>query len=235
MLKKHKIKFRRMKGGGGGGTETVSSIPDWAVPYIKDIGDAAQRANYTGNLGNVADTNPLLQTAFGSAGTAIGDQTNRAFTGLEGQEGRLTGIASSGGVDTQALKDAAILDAGVKTAQLGRDYGQRGTLGSARQAVQQGAQNAATAAAFAKIDYDQANQNIQHKLAAEQGLQQNFGQGQGLALDAAKGFSSLGAQARGIEQETGDAAWQALQRYAGSIYGNPARQQTIATGGGGGK
>jgi hypothetical protein len=36
---------------------------------------------------------------------------------------------------------------------------------------------------------------------------------------------------RGIEQEQIDAPWQALERYASTIYGNPARQQ--ASGGGG--
>lgn len=233
MLKPLKIKSRRYKGGGGGSTTTSPTIPDWAVPYIKNVGDASEAQYRSGNLGNVAGSNPLLQTAFGSGAKAIGDTANRNMSNLSGQGTRLNAAATSGGYDTNALKDAAITEAGVRTAALGNQYGAAGTLGSARHHVQQGAQDAMTAAQFAKIDYDAAQQNFQNKMTAEQMLGQNAQTSQGIAEGAAKAYSSLGAQARGIEQETGDAAWQALQRYASSIYGNPARQQTVATQGGG--
>jgi len=117
-----KQKTTRYKGGGGGGnTSTTSTIPEWAVPYLQRVGNEAESQYGSGNLSQVAGSNPLLQTAFGSGAQAIGDTT------------------------------------------------------------------------------------------------------------------TLGSQARDIEQQTGDANWQALQRYASTIYGNPARQQTVATGGGGGK
>jgi len=178
-------------GGGGGDTSTSSTIPDWAIPYIKNVGDSAERMFQEGVNANTAGTNPLLQAASGSGARAIADTTNygiqsnigqqgnlataqNAVIGgggtLASQQGRLEGHAATGGYDTKALKDAAILQAGMQTAQLGNQYGSAGTLGSARQAVQQGAQNAATAANFAKIDYDAAQQNFQNKMAAEQGI-----------------------------------------------------------------
>lgn len=227
---KMKIKSRRFKGGGG--TSTSSTIPDWAVPYIKNVGNAAEGMFKSGEISSVAGKNQNLQTAFGDGAGAIADTTNRGLGSLSGQQDRLTTLANTGGYDTTALKDKAILEAGTRTAALGSDYGQRGTLGSARQMVQQGAQNAATAAQFATIDQNAAQQNFQNKMAAEGALGQNVGGMQQLAGTAAQAFSNLGAQQRGIEQEQLDAPWQALQRYASTIYGNPARNQTVATGGG---
>lgn len=227
---KLKIKSRKFKGGGD--TTTSSTIPEWAVPYLKNVGSAAE-ANYsTGQLDNVAGTNPLLQAASRSGANAIADSSNSGLSTLADQQQRLTGLATSGGFDTGALKDAAITQAGMRTAALGSDYGQRGTLGSGRQAVQQGAQDAATAATFAQIDQNAAQQNFQNKMTAEQGLGQNVGGAMATSVGASQAMSNLGAQQRGIEQENVDSPWQSLQRYASTIYGNPARQQTVASGGG---
>jgi len=227
---KLKIKTRKYKGGGG--TSTSSTIPEWAVPYIKNVGNAAEGMFKSGELGGVAGKNTNLQTAFGDGAGAIADTANKGFGALAGQQDRLTTLANSGGYDTAALKDKAILEAGTRTAALGNDYGQRGTLGSARQSVQQGAQDAATAAQFATIDQQAAQQNFQNKMTAEGALGSNVGGMGQLASGAAQAFSSLGAQERGIDQEQVDAPWQALQRYASTTYGNPARNQTVATGGG---
>lgn len=225
-----KVKYRRAKGGGG--TDTVSSVPEWAIPYLKNVGNQAEDLYSSGNLGNVAGKNDALQVVGGSAAHAIADTTNSGLGHLEGQQGRLTEAAMSGGYDTAALKDRAILEAGQRTAALGNDYGQRGTLGSARQAVQQGANNAATAAQFATIDSEAAQRNFQNRMAAEQGLSNSVGQSQQMATGAAQSFSAIGDQSRKIEQEQIDAPWQALQRYASTIYGNPARQSATQSSGG---
>lgn len=227
---KIKIKSRRRKGGGG--TDTVSTIPEWAVPYVKNVGNAAEGMFQSGELGTVAGKNQNLARAFGTGSDAIADTANKGLGAMSGQQDRLTTLANTGGYDTKALKDKAILEAGVRTADLNKGYGSAGTLGSGRQAVQQGAQNAATAAQFASIDYDAAQRNFQNKMAAEQGIGQNVAGMSGLASGAAQAFSNLGAQERGIDQEQADAPWQALQRYASTIYGNPARNQAVASGGG---
>jgi len=72
---------------------------------------------------------------------------------------------------------------------------------------------------------------IQNRMAAEQGLGQSVGGSAQLASGGASALANLGNQQRGIEQQQLDAPWQGLQRYASTIYGNPARQQTTASGG----
>lgn len=228
-----KIKSRKYKGGGGGSTTTTPTIPDWAVPYFQNVGNAAEGNYAAGNLGKVAGSNPILDQVFGGGAKSIGDTADVNLGATRDSMGRLTELAKSGGYDTKALKDAAITEAGVRTAATNNDFAARGTLGSARQAVHQGAQDAATAAAFAKIDQDAAQTNFLNKMAAESGINQNAQTSQGVAGSAARDLTGIGTEGRKITQEGMDADWQALQRYASTIYGNPARQQTTATSGGG--
>lgn len=346
---------------GGGSTQTVDSIPEWAVPYIKNVMNTAESGYDSGQLAKVAGTNNKLNAVSGSGAQALADTTNRGIGALQGQQDRLNAmaqapgadvsglhaaarmgydtsrqkamgagsmdyntsgmnqmgrgsrdydsrniqdIASTGGYDTRALKDKAILEAGQRTADMTRGMGQAGTLGSSRQAVMQGAQNAATAAEFATIDQAAAQQLLQNRMNAEQlgisahgmdnqtrlnamqasaganaqnastrlnalgqemqGHGQNFNQflqgtqaalnqgnqdktfrlqtegalgqsvqgAQQLAGNAANSLGQIGTAQRGIEQEFADIPWTSLQRYASTIYGNPARQSGIAGGGG---
>jgi hypothetical protein len=133
-------------------------------------------------------------------------------------------MATSGGYDTGALKDKAILDAGVATADMNKNFGQAGTLGSARQAVMQGAQNAATAGTFANIDKESAQTNFQNRMAAEQGIGANTNAKSDLLAKTAAGLSTLGNQQRTVEQQQADSSWQGLQRLGSTVYGAPARQ-----------
>jgi len=224
-IKQYKLKTRN-KGGGN----TVQSIPDWARPYIEGVAQTTQGAYSTGQLARTAGTNPLLDAAFGSGSRAIADTTNRSIGQSAGATGRLTQMAQEGAYDPAALKDKAILEAGMRTAELGKAYGSRGTLGSARMAVEKGAQDAATSAQFATIDKDMASENFQQKMQAEQAALGAAGAGQQAATGAAQAFSNLGDQARRISQEQLDTPWTAIQRYASTIYGNPARQQQASGG-----
>ena len=88
-----KIKSRRYKGGGG--TSTVPTIPDWAIPYIKNVGNAAEGMFQSGELGTVAGKNTNLQRAFGTGSDAIADTTNKGLGSLSGQQDRLTDLANS--------------------------------------------------------------------------------------------------------------------------------------------
>lgn len=184
----------------------------------------------SGDLSKVAGATANQQKAFGAGADAISRSTGAGMDTLADQQARLTAAATSGGYDTTALKDKAILEAEGKTAALGSQYGASGTLGSARQAVAQGAQNAATSAQFATLDRDAAQQAFTNKMTAEQGLGSSVGAQTGLATGAASSLANLGSQERTIEQQKVDAPWQALQRYASTIYGNPARQQQTAGG-----
>jgi len=216
---------------GGGSTTINESIPAWAVPYMKNVGDRAESLYGSGQLDNVAGASNLQQRAFGGAANAISTSAGQGMDELRSQQGRLRNIATSGGYDTTAIKDKAVLEAGMNTAKLGQQYGASGTLGSGRQAVMQGAQNAATAAAFAGADRDANQQMIQNRFTAEQGLGNSVSGSQQIATGAASSLANLGNQQRGIDQQQQDAPWQALQRYASTIYGNPARQNATTSGG----
>ena len=72
---------------------------------------------------------------------------------------------------------------------------------------------------------------FQNRLAAEQALQSGATTASNIATGGASSLAKLGSEQRGIEQQGLDADWQALQRYASTIYGNPSRQQTQVVGG----
>jgi hypothetical protein len=216
------IKVKKNYGGGGG---TVSTIPDWAKPYLQNVGNAAEKAYGEGELGKVAGASALQQTAFGGGAEAMIKAGQGGISALESQQKRLGDLATQGAYDTKALKDAAILQAGMETAKLNQNFGGTGTLGSARQAVQQGAQNAATAAQFAKIDSEAEQRAFENKMLAEKGIGQNVTGASSLASGTTSGLAALGQQQRGIDQQGLDATYQGLQRFASTIYGNPARQQ----------
>ena len=214
----------------GGGSSTSSSIPEWAQPYLENVGRQAEGLYASGDLGQVAGASALQNAAFGPGANAMMSTAGQGLDTLQAQQGRLSEMATSGGYDTKALKDKAILEAGQRTAQLGTAYGASGTLGSARQMVHQGAQDAATAAEFATIDRDAAQQMFNNRMAAESGIGQSVGASSQIAGNTASGLANLGNQQRGINQQELDSGWQGLQRYASTIYGNPARQTTTSGG-----
>jgi len=290
---KYKINGSIKKNYGGGGGNTVSSIPAWAEPYMKNVGNAAESAYGSGELGKVAGASQLQQQAFGTganmlnnttgfAASQLGNQSNRlaelAKTGvntadasgvIQGAVGsmseqakRLNSMAMAPSAETLAATKAGIIqDAQKRVGGLNTQFGGAGTLGSARQAVMQGAQNAETTGQLAKVDADyesnmfknrlaaeqalsgtQSNAlnaasgynalntgNINSRLAAEQALQGGATAGSNIVNQGVGGLANLGNQQRGIDQQGLDATFQGLQRYASTIYGNPARQQ--ATGG----
>jgi hypothetical protein len=226
-----KYKNLKIRRGGGGSPDKMESIPSWMRPYIENVMQETEGAYSSGQLDNVAGRNPLLDAALGSGAQQIAGVTGQGVEDLEAQRQRLTAAAQTGGYDTTALKDAAILEAGAKTAQLGKQYGAQGTLGSARQAVEQGSQNAATAATFASLDRDAAQQGVVNKMNAEGAIGQNIQGAQGAVTSAVQGFQNLGGTARDIEQQQLDAPWQSLQRYASTIFANPNRQSAVAEGG----
>jgi len=227
---KYKINGSLKKNYGGGGGDTVSSIPDWAQPYLKNVGNAAETGYASGDLGKVAGASTLQQEAFGSGAQLLGGTTAGAVSALQDQNKRLTGLATTPSAEVLAAQKAGIVqDAQKKVAGLNTGFGSSGTLGSARQAVMQGAQNAETTGQLAKVDADYESNMFKNRLAAEQAIQSGAQTAAGVAGSGVSGISKLGEQQRGIDQQGLDAGWQGLQRYASTIYGNPARQQ--ATGG----
>jgi len=227
---KYNINGSIKKNYGGGGGSTVSSIPDWAAPYMKNVGNAAETAYGEGELGKVAGASTLQQQAFGPGAQMLGATTQQSLQALGDQATRLTGLATTPSAEVLAAQKAGIVqDAQKKVAGLSTGFGSAGTLGSARQAVMQGAQNAETTAQLAKVDADYESNMFKNRLAAEGALQNAATTASGIATGGASSMANLGNQQRAIDQQGLDATWQGLQRYASTIYGNPARQQ--ATGG----
>ncbi len=229
LFKKIKV-TKRYKGGGA--PAPTESIPAWAVPYMKAVGDEASGLYQGGELDNVAGVSDLQAKAFSTGAAGIEQATTGGLSALQAQQDRLTNLAQAPSAEVLAATKAGIVnDAQGRVAGLNTNFGQAGTLGSARQAVMQGAQNAETVGALAKVDSDYENKMFQNRLSAEQAIGGNVGAAGDLASSGASGLANLGGQQRTIDQQQQDAAYQGLQRYASTIYGNPARQQ--ASGGGG--
>jgi len=188
----------------------------------------------SGQLDNVAGTSNLQDVAFGQGASAISNAAGSGLTALGDQQSRLSNMAATPSAATLAAqKNAVLLDAQKNVANLNTGFGQAGTLGSARQAVMQGSQNADTTAKLAQVDANYEDAMFKNRLAAEGALGQSVAGSGSLSTNFASSMANLGNQQRGIEQQQADAPWQALQRYASTIYGNPARQQTVAGQGGG--
>ena len=207
-------------GGGGGQQAPVETIPEWARPAIQKVQGEAASLYDSGQLNKVAGPSGIQEKAFGMADT-ISDTGTRALGTLSNQQNRLEEMAATGGANE--LKDALALDIGMSTANLGNTFGSTGTLGSARHAL---ATSAADAGAKAKY----AQQIIQNKSKAEEDLGKSVSGSTSTAANTAGVLGKLGSEERTIEQQQADAPYQALQRYASTVYGNPARQQAVAGG-----
>ena len=215
------IRSKRFKGGGGG-TQTVESIPEWARPYIEKVAQEAGSLYDSGQLDNVASTSVLQQSAFNTAGS-LDEQARAGSATLQDQQARMLELAQTGNAD--AVYDTAAYEAAKGRAGINNEFGASGTLGSAREAVRKGSLDAELAS--------KAQQQIlQNKLQGEQALGSSVAGEQSLTTNAATAQATLGAQERDIAQQQADAPWQALQRYASTVYGNPARQQAVSSGGG---
>lgn len=206
--------------GGGGGTTTSETIPSWARPYIENVGKTTEAAYSSGQLGNVAGASGNQEAAF-KMGSDIASTGKSGVSSLSDQQSRLKEMALTGGANE--LQQALNLDVGMSSANLGNEFGARGTLGSARHAL---AEKTSADAAKAKF----AQQVINNKQSAEQALGKSVNDQFSLATGAASGLAKLGSEERTIAQQEADAPWQALQRYASTIYGNPARQQSVSGG-----
>jgi hypothetical protein len=242
-------KYGKRRGGGGGGT--TSSVPDWAVPYLKNVGNQAEGMYKRGDLGKVAGSSELQNVAFGQGASAMGTVAGQGLDQLASQQGRLaqsatntndmtlqrhvadlglgalgeqqTRLNSMATAPTQQTLDAqtanVLHEAQKKVAGLTTGFGEAGTLGSARQAVMQGAQNAETVGQMAKVRADYEDNMFKNRLQSEQQLGQSVQGSSGLA-------SMSGAQ------DTANAAnrLQSEQALGQSVQGSGALASQTASG-----
>jgi len=226
-----KLKLIKRYKGGDTNVTKVDSIPEWMRPSIESVTNEAGRLYNKGALDNVVGKSNLQQKAFGNAADAVANTGASSLDTLKDQQNRLNTMATAPSADILAAqKQGIILDAQKRVAGMDTQFGQAGTLGSARQAVMQGAQNAATTGELAKIDADYENKMFQNRLEAEKILGNSVGASGAAASGTAKTLADLGNQERSINQAQVDAPWQGLQRYASTVFGNPARQSAISTG-----
>jgi hypothetical protein len=228
------IKFTTRYKGGGGSPAPVESIPAWARPYMEKVASTAEGAYGSGALDNVAGVSDLQNKAFTTGAANIDKTTTAGINALQGSTGRLEDIAKTGSGFTggQALKAGATSEAGKAMAGLNTQFGSSGTLGSARNAIAGQAVQTDLAAKFAGIDKDIAEKNAAIKMQAEQGISGAATTGANLATGGASATANLGGQQRTIDQQQQDADWQALNRYASTVYGLPAKQSAGSSGGG---
>jgi len=218
---------KRYGGGGGGGTTTTvtQNIPEEFRPALRRAQERAEEAYLGGKLDNVAGVSNLQEKAFGM-GDTIQQVGQSGLTTLQQQNARLTDMANTGGANE--LQAALDLDVGMGAAKIGQDYGASGTLGSYRQNLASASAEDATKAKFAQ-------QVISNKGAAEAAIGANVGAQGSVTSGTASKLSDLGGQQRNIQQQIEDKDYQALQRYASTVYGNPARQSATTSQSGGGK
>jgi hypothetical protein len=214
-----------------GGATTVESVPGWMKEPIQGVVGEAKSQYDSGNLGKVAGTSALQEKAFGSAADNIVNAGQQGADLLSAQQQRLNNMATTPSADVLAAQKAAVVNEAEKaTAGINSNFGQAGTLGSARNAVMQGAQNAETTAKLAQVDADYENKMFANRLAAESALGNSVAGSGNLATGTASSLANLGSQERGIEQQGLDADWQALQRYASTVFGSPAKQSAVTNG-----
>jgi hypothetical protein len=224
-----KLKFVTRHKGGGGGTTTVESVPAWAQPYIQKAMSTAETQYESGNLGKVAGTSALQEKAFTQGASGIESATTGGLTALQNQQARLENMAMAPSAETLAAQKQNVLyEAQKGVSGLTTGFSGAGTLGSARQAVMQGAQNAETTGKLAQVEADYENKMFQNRLAAESALGGSVAGATNVATGGANALSTLGGQQRTIEQQQADSDWQALNRYASTVYGTPAKQSAVA-------
>lgn len=233
MNKFKRVSITKKYGGGGGSTTTAVNIPPELMPYLVNANQNASGAYVSGDLSKVADTTANQRTAFGAGGAAIAATGGRSLDRLDDQQKRLSTMATQ---PTREQADAAkaevLYNAQKGISGLNTQFGSNGTLGSGRQAVMEGALKADATGKLAQVDADFENKMFQNRLAAESALGQSVSGSSNIANTTASGLARLGAEERAVDQSKLDSTWQGLQRYASTVYGNPARQTTSQASGG---
>ena len=219
-------------GGGGGGVETVSTIPQEFIPPLKESIEAASAGYKAGDYGKVAGLTDQQQQGFGDI---LGATAGQADTALKSAAARdvLGGFAAgAGGLNTQGLRDKAVHDAKAAFAPTASQFAQTGNIGGGRQALAQGEASSQLARALADIDYREQDRVQSQQIGA---AQQVIGAGQdiqGQYVTPGQTRAEVGSALQEQSQREADAAYQAVQRLGGVLTGTPIPQQQAVQKGG---
>ena len=229
-----------MAGGGGNSGTTITSLPDWAQPYVETGLSTAQDVYDSGGMNHVEGLNTEQLAAM------------EKQKQLAGSGGVYDQIAADSYGATQAYRDAAsgeglfgadalgqqtkAMQGSIGTAVediLGQQKGQysrTGNLGGAR------AQAASNQSAM-KVGGDMAAAELASRRAsALSGAGGVLGAGRGLQDQFGTSSNTMGQIGSAIQQQMqneGDSAYQGVQRLFGTVLGSPALgQKSVQTGGG---
>lgn len=229
-----KLKLRYK--GGGGSAQTVSTIPDWARPYVERGLQRADTALTSGELSRVTGQNVIQKEAQAAALDAAQNQgaVTGATTGALGQLARTAAgeeiVPASTGA-TEAIKQAAIHQA-AKDAQPGiATAASRGTVGGARQLVKAGSAQADLTSKLAGLDYADLQARRQAAQAAAGQTIQGGSQVQEQLMAPAATMKGVGSDIQKQSQAEADAAFQGLSRYSSLVQGTPWQSQQQKAGG----
>ena len=219
---------------GGGGSETIESIPDWYKPYITNAAGSATDAFNAGDLGMVAGLNKQqkegINALTGAAGESI-KQYNSANEATDVLKQAAAGEGIYGGGATQGLKDAAIRDSQAAFAPMGASLATSGQIGGARAGLLAGERDANLASALAGIDYQDLSDRRGLTTGAAQQIIGNTGAMQQAAGAGANYQGQAGQMLQEQSQRELDATYQGLQRLGSLLSGSPVPSQTQMSGG----
>lgn len=213
---------------GGGGAETVESIPEWYKPFVETAAAGAQKAYDSGDLSKVTGFNEAQTQGLAGLAGAAGEADKqydmaKGATGVLQQAAQGEGIYGAGA--TEALRNKAIRDSQKAYAPVGTQMATQNAVGGARSQILQGDRDASLAGALAEVDYNDLNNRRTMSTGAAQSI---IGNTAGMQDAAGKGAGYLG-EAGGYQQEQtqreGDATYQGLQRLGGLLSGAPVPQQ----------
>jgi len=221
-----------MNWGGGGGPETVETLPDWMRPYIegamKDIDTSYDKGVMDPYTGQSKTTTGAIK---GMKDSLTGDLKDVADSGKGSLDYFKKVVSGEMDIDSAALQDAAAMRQNQEAAKRGAITGTEASqVGSGRTAITDAQRAAINSAEFAQIDADVAEAN---RLARSQaagdlitGAGSVYDQGKGVFTD----LLDLGATEEGYSKEKAEADYNALlRRFDLYNVGSGATQQ--ATGG----
>jgi hypothetical protein len=219
---------------GGGGGETVESIPDWYRPFIEQAAGQASAAYSEGDLGKVAGLNTAQKTGLDALTQAGNLSANQYGMGVEGQDvfrQQAMGTGAFSPTSTEGLRNKAIRDAQGAFAPVGSQLAASNQIGGARAGLLTQERDANLASALAGIDYEASQADKASRAAGAQSLLGSSGQLSKQAGDPASYFGQAGSTLQEQQQRELDASYQGLSRLGSLLSGAPVPQQQQVSGG----
>jgi len=156
---------------GGGGTETVDTIPDWAQPYYEKFLKEADTLFDEGGMGKKDPLTTESEESLINFARNLGGSTGQLKTAMDDMFDISQGADR---IDTEALKNAATLRSKQEMVPTTQMYGGIGSMtsgvGGGRQQLDQSDAANRLAGQFAQFDYDAETAALAREDTARAGL-----------------------------------------------------------------